>query len=143
MADNNDNTNYMIDAEAFSSMLNDIGLTTAAQRNVLITQNINTYKALSQIFDKELKAIFDDKHVMNRRRNLNQQVIIPIPIRTMIEGLRYDMELRSLCDQQMTSQYVEDGFDTQYLRYLAQQKLRRTKETRGDRRETRDTVSFS
>ena len=121
MAENNEE-NHMVNAESFSTMLSDIGLTTAAQRNVLIAQNINTYEALSQISDKELKAIFDDNHIMNRRRNLNQQVIIPIPIRTMIEGLRYDMELRSLCDQQMTSQYVEEGFDTQYLRYLAQQK---------------------
>ena len=96
----------MNDADVFNTMLNAMGLTTAAQRQVITNQQVTNLTAFSRFTEEELKLTFEENNNANRRRAINNQVVIPVQSRTLLEGLRYNMELRALCQAEMTDAFV-------------------------------------
>jgi hypothetical protein len=108
----------------FSALLSRIGFTTLLQRNEITTQGLNTMDDLADLSKDELNAVFEENKSSNRRRNVGVQVNLPILACTKLEAIRYEVELRAMCDSPMPLVKIQ-ALDNAEARRLIRQKKQR------------------
>ena len=87
--------------QACENILTVLGYTTEPQRSEIINQGLTNGNELAALTSKELSLIFDENRNSNRRRLLGNQIVIPITAQTKLEALRYEFQLRNLCNSPM------------------------------------------
>ena len=109
---------------ALDALLTRIGFNTIAKREEITNQGINTCNDLADLSDNELQAIYDENKNHNRRRTVNNQIVLPILAKARLEAIRYEMELRTMCDKPMNDQQIQEVTLTVAKEFVKQKKQR-------------------
>ena len=83
----------------FTGLITRIGFPDLNQREEITNQGITTCDDLADLSSEELKLVFDENRNQNRRRQAANQITLPILAKGRLEAIRYEMELRAICNK--------------------------------------------
>ena len=96
----------MDNVNEFTALLQRIGFINNNQREEITNQGINCCDDLACLSEEEIKAVYDENKNANRRRQANNQIVLPILAKSRLEAIRYEMELCTMCHKPMTSRLL-------------------------------------
>ena len=100
-------TEIMNDENEFNTLITRIGFTDNNQRLEITNQGITACDDLADLSTDELEAIFNENKNQNRRRTIANQITLPILAKARLEAIRYEMDLRIMCNKPMDLQQIQ------------------------------------
>ena len=99
-------TDTMNNQNEFNALITRVGFTAGNQQLEITNQGITTCDDLADLSTDELEAIFNENKNQNRRRTIVNQITLPILAKTRLEAIRYEMDLRIMCNKPMELQQI-------------------------------------
>ena len=114
----------MNDANEFTQLLTCIGFDALNQREEITNQGITTCDDLADLSEEELKGVYEENKNANRRRQSNNQIVLPILAKARLEAIRYELELRTMCHKPMSLAQIQ-GVTLNVAKTFVKQKKQR------------------